>query len=306
MFRRCFLRRKPATSSAASAAKTAGGSGNGSGNGAGFVQVMRDTMKKSEAEVQEMTKTAGKGKGWFTRWIVKERSIDRLVHEVDGILKFELHSSFQWAIDLTSMLVVMGPVFLCCYDYVNPTRLLVAVGTITEATYTDVFQNRLHWTVVPIMQFTSFWLWYDASAWVRYLIFARVYGPLWKRMGWVRPPTPASSTSSLRRNATREGGQVTTIGVRPPPTTSIRGGFGNWVLKQLAAARSNASAVAGGPALTGAVPAGVTASPMRLKSASPYAPKTATTGKSGAAVGSRAGLKSNVSASTTSARAGKP
>lgn len=159
-----------------------------------------------------MKSNGGKGKGWFTRWIIKPRGIDRLVAEVDEKLKFELHSSFQWAVDITSMLIIMVPVYLNCYNYIHPTKLIVAVGTISEATYNDIWENKLHWTVGPLMQFTGFWIWYDATALLRYWIFARIYGPLWKRMGWLRPATPGNASSTMRRPVA-----ATTVGGTPAP-----------------------------------------------------------------------------------------
>lgn len=128
------------------------------------------------------------------RFMTRRRPIDYLAIEVDGPVTKELHSSFRYVKNGITIAVFLPFVLLLVAGYLQPTYyLLVPTGLVPADHYVQMWSFS-NWMIVLAGQLFFALVVYDLSVYLRYPFFAHVLAAAYRRMGWLRPPPPASLT----------------------------------------------------------------------------------------------------------------
>ncbi|KPI84681.1 hypothetical protein ABL78_6275 [Leptomonas seymouri] len=138
------------------------------------------------------------------RFMTRRRPVDYLAIEVDGPITKELHPSFRYVKNGLTCIFFFPFVLLLVAGYLQPTYyLVVSTGLVPYDRYVKMWSFG-NWAVVLAGQLFFALLVYDLSVYVRYPFFAHVLAPAYRKMGWLRPPPPASLTmEQLKSGATR-------------------------------------------------------------------------------------------------------
>ncbi|KAK7197648.1 hypothetical protein NESM_000716200 [Novymonas esmeraldas] len=138
------------------------------------------------------------------RFITRRRPIDYLAIEVDGAVTRELHPSFRYVKHGITCLFFVPFMALLLSGHLQPTYyLLVPTGLVPHDRYVQMWSFS-NWAIVLAGQLFFALVVYDLSVYVRYPLFAHVLAPAYRKMGWRRPPPPASLTmEQLKGSAAR-------------------------------------------------------------------------------------------------------
>ncbi|KAG5490534.1 hypothetical protein JKF63_00654 [Porcisia hertigi] len=128
------------------------------------------------------------------RFMTRRRPIDYLAIEVDGPITRELHPSFRHVKNCITCFFFVPFVVLLVSGYLQPTYyLLVPTGLVPYDHYVQMWSFS-NWAILLAGQLFFALVVYDFSVYVRYPVFAYLLAPAYRRMGWLRPPPPASLT----------------------------------------------------------------------------------------------------------------
>jgi hypothetical protein len=138
------------------------------------------------------------------RFMTRRRPVDYLAIEVDGPITQQLHPSFRYVKNGLTCLVFVPFVVLLVSGYLQPTYyLLVSTGLVPFDHYVQMWSFSKFAIVLAGQLFFALVV-YDLSVYVRYPFFAYILAPAYRKMGWLRPPPPASLTlEQLKSGATR-------------------------------------------------------------------------------------------------------
>lgn len=141
---------------------------------------------------------------FLMRFMTRRRPVDYLAIEVDGPITMELHPSFRYVKNGLTCLVFVPFVVLLISGVLQPTYyLLVPTGLVPYDHYVQMWSFS-HFAIVLAGQLFFALVVYDLSVYVRYPFFAHVLAPMYRKMGWLRPPPAASLTmEQLKSGATR-------------------------------------------------------------------------------------------------------
>lgn len=140
----------------------------------------------------------------FMRFMTRRRPVDYLAIEVDGPITKELHPSFRYVKNGLTCLVFIPFVVLLVSGHLQPTYyLLVPTGLVPYDHYVQMWSFSNVAIVLAGQLFFALVV-YDLSVYLRYPFFAHVLAPMYRKMGWLRPPPPASLTmEQLKSGAAR-------------------------------------------------------------------------------------------------------
>ncbi|KAL7695301.1 hypothetical protein N2W54_000523 [Lotmaria passim] len=138
------------------------------------------------------------------RFLTRRRPVDYLAIEVDGPITKELHPSFRYVKNGLTCLAFAPFVVLLVCGYLQPTYyLLVPTGLVPYEHYVQMWSFSNPAIVLAGQLFFALVV-YDLSVYLRYPFFAYVLAPAYRKMGWLRPPPPASLTmEQLKSGAVR-------------------------------------------------------------------------------------------------------
>ncbi|KPA80282.1 hypothetical protein ABB37_04577 [Leptomonas pyrrhocoris] len=146
------------------------------------------------------------------RFMTRRRPVDYLAIEVDGAITKELHSSFRYVKHGLTCLVFIPFLVALLSGSLQPTYyLLVPTGLVPYDHYVRMWSFG-NWAIVMAGQLFFALAVYDLSVYVRYPFFAHVLAPIYRKMGWLRPPPPASMTLEQLKSGVARHAQPRPLG----------------------------------------------------------------------------------------------